>query len=89
MTGCSRAEVRGCHLQLRNPLPLCLQAAMAAKLAAEGASPLHTEPHTPELAPGELRSPSFPVSSRCISVLRPVLSRDNTGHKRLQKLSSG
>jgi len=43
--------------------PSTLQAAMAAKLAAEGASPLHTEPHTPELAMGELRSPSFPVSS--------------------------
>ena len=38
---------------------------MAAKAAAEGASPLHTEPQTPEIAPGELRSPSFPVSSSC------------------------
>ena len=74
---CRPFSTWGCDLQLAGeryrskvahltgtPL-LLLQAAMAAKAAAAGASPLHTEPQTPELTPGELRSPSFPVGSRC------------------------
>jgi hypothetical protein len=45
---------------------------MAAKAAAAGASSVHTEPSTPELAPGELRSPSFPVSANSVQHASPV-----------------